>query len=503
MLGVSGRQLFLAGMARTAAIGVAGVVAGVLLAYGLSILTPVGEARLAEPTNGFSFDTGALLVGSLVSLAVFLAVGVRPAVTVARAARTDGRYLGQRLSRTVGLLAQWGASPSTLIGVRRAVQRGSGRSTVPVGSALAGSILAVTALCATTVFGSSLTHLNTTPSLYGQPFDLYISVNSFGTQAQAEQLVDHIERRPAVTGITAGVSGDVSINGHTVAALAGEPIRGSLLLTAITGRLPRAADEVTLGAATLREVGAHVGSVVRVSVPDTHGGTRTSKYRVVGVTSFPPDFGTGGLGAGAVFDFAGFRARCAPGTQHDRCVIDDTYNGAGVILVHTARSAAGRSALHQLVATYQSNVSLPMAPANLVNFGQVVNFPLILGSVLIVFGVATLLQALVVSTARRRQEVGLLKSLGFLRHQVASTVLWQTATVAFVGLVVGVPLGVAIGRLAWRAFADYLGVVPVPVVTFRGIGAIALGTVVVANLLAVGPAMAAARIQPASLLRAE
>ena len=68
-----------------------------------------------------------------------------------------------------------------------------------------------------------------------------------------------------------------------------------------------------MGAATLREVGAHVGSVVRVSVPNAHGGTRTSAYRVVGVTSFPPDFGTGGLGTGAVFDFAGFGAAMSAG----------------------------------------------------------------------------------------------------------------------------------------------------------------------------------------------
>ncbi len=502
-LGVTGRQFFLVGMARTAAVGVIGVAGGVVLAYGLSSLTPVGEAKLAEPTNGFSFDTWALLIGGLVLLVVFLALGVWPAVTVARAARTGGRDRMQRPSRTVGHLADLGASPSTLIGVRRAIQRGGGRSTVPVGSALLGSILAVTALCATAVFGSSLTHLISTPSLYGQPFDLSISVNSTGTAAQAEQLVHDIEREPTVTGITAGLSGDVSINSHTVAALGGQSIRGPLLLTTITGRLPDAPDEVTMGATTLREVGAHVGSVVRVSVPDAHGGTRTSTYRVVGVTSFPPDFGTGGLGTGAVFDFAGFGVRCAPGTEPSRCAIDETYSGAGVILVQTTSSVAGRATLNKLVAKYQGDVGLPTAPTNLVNFGQAVNFPVILGSVLILFGVATLLHVLVVSVTRRRQEVGLLKSLGFLRRQVVSTVLWQTTTVALIGLVVGVPLGVAIGRLVWRAFADYLGVVPVPVVTLPEIGAIALGTLVVANLLAAGPALAAARIRPASLLRAE
>jgi ABC-type lipoprotein release transport system permease subunit len=501
-LGVSGRQLFLVGMARTATIGIAGIVGGVVLAYGLSRLTPVGEARLAEPANWFAFDTLGLLVGGLVLLVVFLALGAWPAARIARPPRTSSRYRWQRPSWIIGRLSALGASPSALIGVRQAIQRGAGRFTVPVGSALVGSILGVTALCATVIFGSSLTHLITTPSLYGQPFDLSISVNSTGTPAQAEQMVHDIEREPTVTAITAGLSGDVSINGQTVAALAGEPLRGSLLLTTVTGRLPKAADEVTMGAATLRIVGAHVGSVVRASVPNTHGGTKTSSYRVVGVTSFPPDFGTAGLGSGAVFDYAGFGARCAPGTASGRCAIDETYNGAGEILVHVASSVAGRSALNRLITTYGGDVSLPIAPANLVNFGQAVNFPVILGSVLFLFGVASLLHVLVLSVARRRHEVGLLKSVGFLRRQVASTVLWQTTTVALIGLAGGVPLGVAIGRTVWRAFADYLGVVPVPVVTPWEIGAIALGTLVVAELLAAVPAVIAARVPPASL-RAE
>jgi predicted lysophospholipase L1 biosynthesis ABC-type transport system permease subunit len=224
---------------------------------------------------------------------------------------------------------------------------------------------------------------------------------------------------------------------------------------------------------------------------------------VVGVTSFPPDFGTGGLGTGAAFDFAGFGAQCPPGAKPGTCAIDETYNGAGVILVRTASNVAGRTALNRLVAAHAGDVSLPVAPTNLVNFGQSVNFPVILGSVLTVFGVATLLHVLVVSVTRRRLEIGILRSLGFFRRQVAFTVLWQTTTVALIGLIVGLPLGVAIGRLVWRAFANYLGVVPVEVVTTWEVVSIAVGTLVVTNLLAAGPAIVASRVSPASVLRTE
>ena len=103
------------------------------------------------------------------------------------------------------------------------------------------------------------------------------------------------------------------------------------------------------------------------------------------------------------------------------------------------------------------------------------NFPLILGFVLALFGVATLLHLLVVSVARRRHEIGLLKALGFVKAQVGATVCWQASTVALVGIVVGTPLGIAAGQAVWRAFATNLGAVPDSIVPVEVIAALGLG----------------------------
>ena len=106
--------------------------------------------------------------------------------------------------------------------------------------------------------------------------------------------------------------------------------------------------------------------------------------------------------------------------------------------------------------------------------------------------------------------MGLLKSLGFVRRPIAlsvswqtTTVSWQTTTVAATGIVRGVPLGIAASHLVWNAFASNLGVPAEPVVTAWVVAAIAAGTLVVANLLAVGPALVASRAKAASLLKAE
>jgi hypothetical protein len=501
-LGVGSRRLFLVGMARTLFIAVVGAGGAVAFAFLLSPLTPVGEARLAEASNGFAFDVLVLLLGAAAVIVAVLALGVAPAVLGARTRMRGETGRTTHPSRTAQLLTGLGAPPSVLIGVRHALERGRGRNAVPVVSTLLGAVLAVAALCATSMFGASLSHLTATPSLYGQPFGAWVDVNGLPT-ASNSLLTSLVHDRP-LTGITAGISNDVRINGKVIDALAGQSFRGPLLLTTVDGHLSDSASEITLGATTERQVGAHVGSVVSVTAPSPGGGSRTSSYRVVGTTSFPPDFGAGGLGTGAFFTFSGyFAAQCAPGPTHAMCLKAAATNNAGVYLLRFAPGAAGRAALSRLVQEYGTNVSFPVTPANLVNFGEAVNFPLILGLVLIVFGVATLVHALVVSVTRRRRETGLLKTLGFVRRQVAFTVSWQTTTVAIVGIVVGVPVGIVLGRAIWQAFARNLGVLPVTVLNGWAIVAVAGGALVVANVLAVGPAVAAARLPPAALLRSE
>ena len=151
---------------------------------------------------------------------------------------------------------------------------------------------------------------------------------------------------------------------------------------------------------------------------------------------------------------------------------------------------------------YRSVTTLAVTPTSLINFGEAVNFPLLFGAILAVFGAATLLHLLVRQRFARRQEVGLLKVVGFcVNSQVATTVAWQATTMAAAGIVIGVPLGVAVGRIVWHAFANNLGVVPISVVPIWLIALLLAGVLVVANLIAVAPALVVRRSKPKDLLR--
>jgi len=187
-LGATRRQLIALAMARTLSIAVAAAVGGVGLAAGLSVFSPVGEARLADPDPGFDFDPLLLLGGAalaVVAVAV-AALGLWPAAKAAQQQPNDDAARVQRPSRTVALLRSSGAPPVALIGVRNALERGRGRNAVPVGSAILGAVLAVAVLCGTVVFGDSLSHLTDTPSQYGQGFDAWFATNGTGPVTQGE-----------------------------------------------------------------------------------------------------------------------------------------------------------------------------------------------------------------------------------------------------------------------------------------------------------------------------
>jgi hypothetical protein len=73
----------------------------------------------------------------------------------------------------------------------------------------------------------------------------------------------------------------------------------------------------------------------------------------------------------------------------------------------------------------------------------------------------------------------------------------------WIGTVVGIPVGVAIGRVLWDAFAHEIGAVPAPATPWISIILIGLGALVLANVVAAVPGRIASRTPTALVLRAE
>ena len=142
-------------------------------------------------------------------------------------------------------------------------------------------------------------------------------------------------------------------------------------------------------------------------------------------------------------------------------------------------------------------------PAEIVNYRTMRSTPALLGAALAASAVVALGLTLLSSVRRRRRDLALLKTLGFRRRQLAATVAWQASIAVAIGVGVGVPLGIVIGRELWNRFATALHVVPQPTVPSLTIALIAVGALVLANLVAAIPGLQAARTQTAVLLHSE
>ena len=499
------RQFVAAGLARATIIGAVGAAGAVALATALSPLTPVGEARLAASSAGtVAIDPPVTVIGALAIVAIVVALSAWPAIRDARLLHGDPpRRPGP--GALVRAVAWIGAPPSALIGVRYALQRGRGRQPVPVGTALLGMVLAVAALCATAVFGASLTRLISSPALYGVPFQAEFTNEGIGSGADITgPVLASLRQDRAIERITVASIAAIDVNGRQVRVVAATAVRGPALISVVDGRLPSGDREIMLGAATMRSVGAQPGGLVRVTVTDPHGAPHQAQFRVVGRASFPPGFGTGGLGTGAAITLSALTdTQCPPGAGRAACQRNVQQSAIYHVLARAAPGPAAAAALARHVSKYREFTGAAQEPVELVNFGESVNFPLLFGGMLVVFGAATMVHLLLVSISRRRAEAGLLKVLGFVRYQVAAVVSWQATAVALVGIAAGVPLGIAAGKVLWRVFATNFGVVPLTVVDALPVTVLAIGVLAAANVLAFVPAVLAARSRPAQLLRVE
>jgi hypothetical protein len=174
-----------------------------------------------------------------------------------------------------------------------------------------------------------------------------------------------------------------------------------------------------------------------------------------------------------------------------------------LFVVRLAAGADRSQAIARLRKDFVGTVIGPRPHSDVRNVRRVGNLPVLLAVVVALLAVGTVAHALVSSVRRRRRDMAILKTLGFVRGQVSAMVAWQATTFALVALLAGLPLGVAAGRWGWRLAAGQLGVASPPVWPLLPLLAIAAGTLVAANLIAAPPGWVAGRLRPALVLHSE
>jgi hypothetical protein len=353
-----------------------------------------------------------------------------------------------------------------------------------VRTTIVAAALAVATLTTALTFGSSLGHLLDTPRLYGWSWDAQVGGRGYPDFGSA--ITAGLDANPAVDGWASGTITEVAVNGVRAEAFAVRNGGGGVAPALLAGRAPKRADEIVLGTQTLRAADARLGDQVRVLI-----GNESRRFRVVGRAVFPDVGDIGQLGRGAYLTYAavdgvGGRApnnailvKFAPDADHDAAVASLTHAIAPI------------------------PVSSAALPRDLASFGRVDGLPIVVAAILGIMAGAVLVYTLLTAIRRRRRDLAVLKALGFLRRDLARTVGVQSLTLAAVALLIGLPVGVVLGRAVWERFADWQGIPSVPMVSVLVLTLVGAAVLVVAALIAVVPARVAARTAPADALRTE
>jgi ABC-type antimicrobial peptide transport system permease subunit len=497
-------------LASDALIGVVGAVAvGSLLAVGVAValspLSPFGPIRPFYPTPGVSFDWtvlgggfGVLFLGPVLG-AIGLAVSNSPSSS-ARRRRLATKTTLLRGDRMLGLPAP------AATGLRFALQPGTETDAVPMRSAIVGAALAAIVLVATVTFGASLDHLVSTPRLYGWNWSFALSGGDGGgggdiPERQAATLLAHDRYLSAYSGV---YFVNVIVDGQDVPVIATSPgarVQPPLL----DGHDLQQSDEMVVGALTLASLHKKLGD--SVTVRSGAGGPHL--LRIVGVATLPAIGGTGNLhlemGTGAVVSTS-----LIPAVERNPFNDPETGPQAYFIDVRPGVNlSAARRSLEAMTApltnAYNFGVVVQsvLRPAEIVDYRSMGTTPAILGASLGAAALAALGLTLLASVRRRRRDLAVLKILGFTRYQLSAMVAWQSNLAIAVGTIVGIPVGITLGRTLWDLFAREINAVSSPSVPVVPIVLIAFGALVLGNLVAAVPGRIAARTPAALLLRTE
>ncbi len=484
---------------------VAGItVVAAAVAVALSPLAPAGPVRGYDPARGFQADP--LVLGAGLPAIAALVGGILLVIAF-RGTRPSPRPAPAR----AGAATAFRLPPPLAIGIRNVLATGSGRQAVPVLSTLGGSVIAVTAMVAAVVFSSSLTDLSSHPARYGWNWDVLVQAEGSWGAFNPGSMEHLVGGQPAVAGWSELAFAQVPVDGRYLPVAGLQREAGTVEPPTTAGQPLSGPDQVELGSATLAELGKKIGDTVTVGIA-----RYARKLTITGIVTLP-SIGVAetdhvSLGRGVLLpEQTLLDATVGPDPDPGKVNISQpVWPSAAVIDLKPGTTAGQREALVKRITLANPDGQpggtyyLPPMQASVVyNAVQLGGQPIALAVGLAVASVLSLSMTVLSLVRRRRHEFALLKALGMERGQIRAVIAWQTSLTLLLALAVGVPLGIALGRLAWQHFAGSLGVIPVAAVPVLLLVAGAVVLLVVGNLLTSLPATLAARTRPALILKAE
>ena len=480
-LGLTRADMTRVAMMEWTGVAVVAAVFAAIVATLASPLSPIGLARTAEPHRGIQLDR-AVVVALVVPCIVVLV-----ASAASRVARSSGSG-GSPGPPRVPLLGHRGVVVP--VGVQGALDRGATNARVPVWSTVGAGSVAVAALVAVVVLGASLTQLLSSSDHYGLRWDVQLA--QFTEESIVRDGPPVLAADARVEGLAIGFTDSAIISDAHSTLIAMDPIKGELRPPLVRGAYPRTADEVALGRRTMNRLGVGLGDVAQFDVDELEIETR---LRVVGEVLVPAQGPRGRLDEGVLVTYGWL----------EQVVPEETPS---VLFVKHRADAEITDVVGDVVAVVQPSedpsLISPPTPSDIIDLRRARSMPTVFVAALVVVVAAVLSHTIGLSVRRRRRDMAILRALGLERRKLYGIAMVQATTLTTLAILVGIPLGIVSGRLAWNALARTIGssldaVVPVPWV----LAVIPLGALMLGLALAIRPAARACGEGLATHLRAE
>jgi ABC-type lipoprotein release transport system permease subunit len=217
-------------------------------------------------------------------------------------------------------------------------------------------------------------------------------------------------------------------------------------VTVLHGRAPAADDEIALGSSSLHTLGLHVGDRTTMA-----GGCGQRQVTIVGRVAMPL-VGTADPDDGVLLPLDTFRALCS-----DQLVADIDSNTSVMVQVRRAQDAV---ALRRRFGSNQFLVQQRFVPGSVRAIEDVRQVPLVVSALVALLALTAAGHALALAVRRRRGDLAVLRALGLRPRQTAAVIQSQALALAAVTVLVGVPLGAALGHVLWSAIASSSHLLP-------------------------------------------